>query len=1053
MFSLFFIKRPRFAIVIAIILALAGAICLFNLPVDLYPTVTPPEIRLRASYPGASADTIAKTIGIPLEDGMNGIDDMIYMSSTSADGGYTLTITFAPDTDPDMANVKVQNRLQQIQNLLPTEVQRYGVKVVKASSSILAFLSFYSPDDSMSAQEINDYLQSNVVKPLAKVDGVGEVQVFGSKKSMRVWLDADKIASLKLSADKIKSAIQSQNYQPSLGKLGARPNDDSESLVYALQTTGRLSTQKEFEDIIVRTNEEGGLLRLSDIARIEIGSEDYSHDAYYDQHPAVVMLLNLSSGANALSAMQGVNEELERLAHFFPENLAYNINVASTDYISASVKEVAWTLILTFLLVILVVYLFLQDWRTTLVPTLTIPVSLLATFAVMSVLGYSINMFTLFGLLLAIGVVVDDAICVTERVDFLISKEKMTAMDATAQTMREISGALIATTLVLLAIFVPIAFLSGITGKIYQQFSVTICVAVCFSTFCALTLAPAIASHFFKKSESTHFKPLIWFNEVIQKSTSVVQKCVLLLARKLLTIGVVFGVTCLVAFVMFKTMNTSFLPNEDQGMIIISANLPEGATLGRTDEVMHKIMPIVYAEEAVKNFVVIEGMSLTMGAGENVAAGIIGLKPWDQRTHGLLARLWYALPFVPKPRDDTSTQILTRLQMRLQKIPEAEFQLFEMPAIPGLGTTGDLNLYVQNLTDLNYTSLDNNVTQFADAITSHSDFQYGFSSFTSKTPNVYLEIDRDKAESMGVPMANIFSALENYLGSGYVNDVNFGTQVNKVIVQSDWKYRRNLQSLDKLYVPNTTGQMVPLKSLLNIKQTLAPRQITRYNQYPAAQLNIRPNANVSSGEAMDEIEALAAQVLPNTYAYEWSGMSYQEKKTAGQVGYLVLLATIFAYLFLVAQYESWVVPIPVLMSVIFAIAGGLLGLMVFGLPMSIYAQLGLVLLIGLASKNAILMVEFAKDEHNHGTPIVESGIEGLVQRFRAVLMTAFTFILGVLPMLWATGAASGSRRSLGTPVFWGMLIGTLCGLFFTPLFYIFVQSLVDKLYHKKTDKK
>ena len=1036
MFSLFFIKRPRFAIVISLILALAGIICLFNLPVDLYPTVTPPEIRVRASYPGASADTIAKTIGIPLEDGMNGIDDMIYMSSTSSDGGYSLTITFAPNTDPDMANVKVQNRLQQIQNLLPAEVQRYGLKVVKASSSILAFLSFYSPDDSMTAQDINDYLQSNVVKPLAKVDGVGEVQIFGAKKSMRVWFDADKIGSLKLSADKIKNAIKSQNYQPSLGKLGARPNDDSESLVYSLQTTGRLSTAKEFEDIIVRTNEEGGLLRLSDIARLEIGSEDYSHDSYYDQHPAVVMLLNLSSGSNALSAMKGVNSELERLSRFFPKNLAYNVNVASTDYISASVEEVAWTLIATFLLVILVVYVFLQNWRATLVPTLTIPVSLLATFMVMAILGYSINMFTLFGLLLAIGVVVDDAICVTERVDFLITQEKMTAMDATAQTMKEISGALIATTLVLLAIFVPIAFMTGITGKIYQQFSVTICVAVCFSTFCALTLAPAIASHFFKKSEPSHFKPLVWFNNVIQKSTNMTQKCVLLVARKLLTIGILFAISCLVSFVMFRSMSTSFLPNEDQGMIIISASLPEGATLGRTNEVMQKVMPIVQQEPSVKNFVVIEGMSLLMGSGENVASGIIGLKPWNER----------------KGDSQVSTAILNRLAKELQKIPEAEFQLIEMPAIPGLGTTGDLSLYVQNLEDLNYTSLDNNVSQFVEAITAHPDFQYGYSSFTSKTPNVFLEIDRDKAEGMGVPMANIFSALENYLGSGYVNDVNFGTQVNKVIVQSDWKYRKNLQSLDKLYVPNSLGQMVPLKSLLNIKQTLAPRQITRYNQYPAAQLNIRPNANVSSGVAMNQIEQLASQVLPKMYAYEWSGMSYQEKQNEGQVGYLVLLATLFAYLFLVAQYESWVVPVPVLMSVIFAIAGGLLGLMITGLPMSIYAQLGLVLLIGLSSKNAILMVEFAKDEHNHGTPIVESGIQGLVQRFRAVLMTAFTFILGVMPMLWATGAASGSRRSLGTPVFWGMLIGTILGLVFTPLFYILVQSLVDKLYHKPKHK-
>ncbi len=1037
MFSLFFIKRPRFAIVIALILALAGILCLFKLPVDLYPTVTPPEVRVRATYPGASAETVAKTIGIPLEDGMNGVDDMIYMSSTSADGAYTLTITFETGTDPDMASVKVQNRIQQIQSLLPAEVQRYGLKVMKASSNMLGFISFYSPDDSMSDQDLNDYLQNNVVKPLAKVDGVGEVNVYGAKKSMRIWLDADKIASLNLPTDKIKAAIQSQNYQPSLGKLGARPNDDSESLVYSLQTTGRLSTKEQFENIIVRTNEEGGLLRLADIARIEIGSESYAFEAYFDQHPAVAVMLNLSSGANALSTMAGVKKELKHLEQFFPDNVAYTITMDSTDYINASVEEVAWTLIATFLLVIFVVYLFLQDWRTTLVPTLTIPVSLLATFAVMAVLGYSINMFTLFGLLLAIGVVVDDAICVTERADYLINKNDMDPIEATTQTMKEISGALIATTLVLLAIFVPIGFMGGITGKIYQQFSVTISVAVCFSTFCALTLAPAVASHFFKKTQNkTTFKPLMWFNKVIEKSTSATQRIVLKFARKLVLIGTVFALFCGLSFFMFKSTSTSFLPNEDQGVVIMSISLPEGATLGRTHEVMQKIVPIVKKESGVKNFVMIAGMSFVMGSGENMASGILTLHPWNNR----------------KGSEQTSTAILNRLRAELQKMPEADIQLFEPPAITGLGIAGGLDLRIQSLTDLNYLSLDNNATKLVDAINTDSSFQYGYSSFTAKTPNIFLEIDRDKAESMNVPMSNIFNALENYLGSGYVNDVNFGTQVNKVIVQSDWKYRRNLKSLDKLYVPNATGEMVPLKALLNIKHTLSPRQITRYNQYPSAQITAVQSNKISTGEAMDHLAEIAKQVLPNNYAFEWSGMSYQEKENEGQVGYLILLATIFAYLFLVAQYESWTVPIPVLMSIIFAICGGLLGLKITNLPMSIYAQLGLVLLIGLASKNAILVVEFAKDEHEKGSNVVDSGIQGLTQRFRAVLMTAFTFVLGVLPMIWATGAASGSRRSLGTPVFWGMTIGTIVGLFCIPLLYIFVQTITDKILHKKKDR-
>jgi len=1034
MFSLFFIKRPRFAIVISLILALAGIICLFKLPVDLYPTVTPPEVRVRASYPGASADTIAKTIGIPLEDGINGVDDMIYMSSTSVDGSYMLTITFASGTDPDMATVKVQNRIQQVQSLLPAEVQRYGLRVVKASSSMLAFISFYSPDDSLSASDINDYLQNNVVKPLAKVDGVGEITVYGAKKSMRIWLDADKIASLNLSAAKISAAIQSQNYQPSLGKLGARPNDNSESIVYSLQTTGRLSTKEQFENIIIRTNEEGGLLRLSDVARVEIGAENYSTESYYDRHPAVVLLANLASGANALSTMERMRQELVRLSQFFPEGIAYNVNMDSTDYISASVDEVVWTLVLTFLLVILVVYVFLQDWRATLVPMLTIPVSLLATFAVMMILGYSINMFTLFGLLLAIGVVVDDAICVTERSIYLINTENMSAMDATTQTMKEISGALIATTLVLLAIFVPIAFLGGITGKIYQQFSVTICVAVCFSTFCALTLAPAVASHFFKPSKPSQFFLLRWFNNIIQKSTSVTQKCVSWFARKIAVIAIIFGIFTLLSTVMFKSMTTSFLPNEDQGMIIISIALPEGAAMGRTDEVVKKVMPIVAEEPAIKNFVVIEGMSMIMGNGENVAMGVLGLTPWNKRDS----------------KDQVSTAILNRLRLKLAEIPEAEFQLFEMPAIPGLGLSGGMDLKIQSLNDLDYVALDNNSRLLIDAVNADSTFQYGYSGFTAKTPNIYLEIDRDKAESMNVPMSNIFSALESYLGSGYVNDVNFGTQVNKVIIQSDWKYRRNLSSLDKLYVPNSVGKMVPLKTLVSVKTILSPRQITRYNQYPAASLTIVQSNEVSSGQAMDHLEEMAHTVLPKGYAFEWSGMSYQEKQNEGQVGALVALAIIFAYLFLVAQYESWTVPVPVLMSVVFAIGGGLVGLFMTGLPMSIYAQLGLVLLIGLASKNAILIVEFAKDEHRQGASIVDSGLKGLTQRFRAVLMTAFTFILGVLPMIWATGAASGSRRSLGTPVFWGMTFGTILGLIFIPLLYILVQTLVDKIYHRDT---
>ena len=1011
--------------VIAVVLMIAGAIAGFNLPIKQYPDVAPPTIFVRAEYPGADAITVANTLAAPLEEALNGVEDMIYMSSNSGNtGSYSLTVTFKTGANSDMALINVQNRIQQVSPLLPLEVTQRGFTILKSFSNMLGFAAIISPNGTRDQLYLLDYAYNNVINVLKRVPGLGDVTIFGARYSIRIWLDPDRLASLGLSTSDISAAISSQNRQASLGSLGTGMGDTGQTaMVYSLTTRGRLSSVREFEEVIIRTTA-AGQVKLKDVARIELGAENYGMNASLNGNPSAMMLLSQAADANALDVMNGVRDTLAELERSLPDDVAFVVGYDSTDFVRATIWEIITTLILVFALVVLLCYLFLQDWRVTLVPVVAIPIALISTFIGLSVLGFSINILTLFGLVLAIGSVVDDAIIVVERVMFVMERDKLNSVDATLQAMKDVTGPMVATTLVFVAIFAPIIFMQSITGIIYRQFAVTICFALVLSLVVALTLSPAMCAHMLGDVKPKLRGPLAWFNKGLSLVTKGYVKGAIWIARYSLVTLLFFAAVASSSFYMYVNTRTEFLPDEDQGAVMAMIQLPEGASQARTREAINKIVSQAVALPGVSYVMAVDGFSMMGSSGENVGMMVMALDNWRLRT-----------------TPETSQQaIMNKVRGIAAGVPEAQVNVVSPPAIQGLGIAGGLQLELQSRMENDPVRLEEVMNSLMMNIMQSPEFMYAFSSYSANTPHIRVDIDREKAEMMGLPISSVFSTLQAYFGTAYINDINIGTQVNKVIVQSDWMFRGRSDSLENVHVRNSSGANVPMETIASIKRTLAPRTISRYNLYPAAAITALMKPGYSSGQGIERIEQLTGK-LPEGYVNEWTGMTYQEQQARGQTMVAIFAALLFSYLFLVAQYESWTVPIGVILSLPVALLGALVGIYILKLSLSIYAQLGILLLAGLAGKNAILIIEFAKELHEvHGFSILDAAAEAGRQRFRSVMMTALTCVFGALPMLFAQGAGAGSRLHVGTTIFFGMSMATGLGIFLIPGLYTVLQE-------------